>query len=53
MTSRIEIREKFLKALIATNKTEVTFQEVKDIKPREWSFKDYPNLKTMKVFNAK
>lgn len=31
MTSRIEIREKFLKALIATNKTTVTFQEVKDI----------------------
>jgi AAA domain (dynein-related subfamily)/CbbQ/NirQ/NorQ C-terminal len=31
MTSRIEIREKFLKALIATNKATVTFQEVKDI----------------------
>jgi len=31
MTSRVEIREKFLKALIATNKAEVTFQEVKDI----------------------
>jgi MoxR-like ATPase len=31
MTSRVEVREKFLKALIATNKTEVTFQEVKDI----------------------
>ena len=29
------------------------FQEVKNIKPKEWSYKDYPDLKTMKVFNAK
>lgn len=26
------------------------FDIVKDIKPREWSWKDYPDLKTMKVF---
>lgn len=30
-----------------------TFQEVKNIKAREWSFKDYPDLKKMSVFNAK
>jgi hypothetical protein len=28
-----------------------TFQEVKDIKPKLWSFTDYPDLKKMKVFN--
>jgi dTDP-4-amino-4,6-dideoxygalactose transaminase len=30
-----------------------TFNKVKDIKPKEWSYKNYPDLKTMKVFNAK
>ena len=29
------------------------FNSVKDVEPREWSWKDYPNLKTMKVFDAK
>jgi dTDP-4-amino-4,6-dideoxygalactose transaminase len=27
-----------------------TFNKVKDIKPKVWSYKDYPDLKTMKVF---
>ena len=26
---------------------------VKDIEPRQWSYKDYPDLSTMKVFNVK
>ena len=29
------------------------FDIVKDIEPREWSWKDYPDLKTMKVFDVK
>ena len=28
------------------------FNEVKNIKAREWSFKDYPDLKKMSVFNV-
>lgn len=28
-------------------------QTVRDIEPRKWSSKDYPDLKQMKVFNAK
>ena len=30
-----------------------TFEEVKNIKSREWSWKDYPDLKKMSVFNVK
>ena len=30
-----------------------TFNEVKNIKSREWSWKDYPDLKKMSVFNVK
>ena len=30
-----------------------TFNEVKNITAREWSFKDYPDLKEMSVFNVK
>jgi dTDP-4-amino-4,6-dideoxygalactose transaminase len=29
------------------------FLIVKDIEPRQWSYKDYPDLSTMKVFNVK
>jgi hypothetical protein len=29
------------------------FNTVKDIKPRQWSWKDYPDLTTMSVFNVK
>ena len=29
------------------------FHKVKDISPRHWSYLDYPNLSTMKVFNVK
>lgn len=29
------------------------FLIIKDIEPRQWSYKDYPDLSTMKVFNVK
>lgn len=31
MSKRVEIREKFMNALVATGKTEITVQEIKDI----------------------
>ena len=29
------------------------FSEVKNIQPKLWSFKDYPDISKMKVFNVK
>jgi hypothetical protein len=29
------------------------FHMVKDLTPRQWSHKDYPNLSKLKVFNVK
>jgi len=29
------------------------FEAIKNITPKEWSWKDYPDLRTMKVFDAK
>jgi hypothetical protein len=31
----------------------IRFNDVKDTDPKQWSYKDYPDISKMKVFNVK